>query len=142
VAKHERLLQRDDRARRAGRHIRGGTRALGGVMTFDAVLPRVIAEPSNGGGVEAERASRGADDAVGAITPNSSRGRRRLPRILEAASQLFLRDGYSATSIEAVLEASGGSKATLYSYFSTKDELFRAVVKEAIRNEARPTLAL
>lgn len=65
-----------------------------------------------------------------------------MARIIEAATHLFLRDGYAATSIEAVLEASGGSKATLYSYFSTKDDLFRAVVQEAIRNEPRPALEL
>src|SRR5690606_34160181 len=111
-------------------------------MTFDVTVAKVIAGTSRNRGEAAERAGKSHDDALGPITPNSMRGRRRLARILDAATQLFLRDGYAATSIEAVLEASGGSKATLYSYFSTKDELFRAVVQEAIRNEARPILTL
>lgn len=109
-------------------------------MTFDATLARVIAKRSKSAEGAGEHAGRPVDDGLSAVTPNSSRGRRRLARIIDAATQLFLRDGYAATSIEAVLEASGGSKATLYSYFSTKDELFRAVFKEAIRNEAQPTL--
>lgn len=88
------------------------------------------------------RGERRSGDVVGSITPNSMRGRRRLARIIAAATELFLRDGYASTSIEAVLDASGGSKATLYSYFSTKDDLFRAVVQEAIRNEPRPMLEL
>jgi AcrR family transcriptional regulator len=48
--------------------------------------------------------------------------------MLESATELFLRDGYDQTSIDAILERSGGSKATLYSYFPTKEDLFRAVV--------------
>src|SRR5690606_39421853 len=109
-------------------------------MTFDVTVAKVIAGTSRNRGEAAERAGKSHDDALGPITPNSMRGRRRLARIIEAATQLFLRDGYAATSIEAGLDASGGSKATLYSYFSTKDDLFRAVVQEALRNERRPTL--
>lgn len=111
-------------------------------MRFDATLARVITDQSQDAAEETEHIEAPGGNAVGPVTPNSMRGRRRLARILDAATQLFLRDGYAATSIEAVLEASGGSKATLYSYFSTKDELFRAVVQEAIRNEARPILTL
>lgn len=111
-------------------------------MTLNATLARAIAERSRDDAGSAERAERPNDDVIGPVMPNSTRGRRRLARIIEAATQLFLRDGYAATSIEAVLDASGGSKATLYSYFSTKDDLFRAVVQEAFRNERQPTLEL
>ena len=111
-------------------------------MTFDISLAKVIAGTSKGRPPDDLERERGIHDVLTPITPNSMRGRRRLARIIEAATQLFLRDGYAATSIEAVLDASGGSKATLYSYFSTKDELFRAVVQEAIRTEPQPTLKL
>jgi AcrR family transcriptional regulator len=63
-----------------------------------------------------------------AIEPQSARGRARLARMLAAATELFLRDGYEQTSIDAILVQSGGSKATLYAYFPTKEELFRAVI--------------
>lgn len=48
--------------------------------------------------------------------------------ILDAARALFLRDGYAATSTDAVAREAGVSKATLYARFRSKDELFVAVV--------------
>ncbi|QSX74189.1 TetR/AcrR family transcriptional regulator [Lysobacter arenosi] len=49
-------------------------------------------------------------------------------QILEAASELFLRDGYANTSIDAVIEKVGGSKRAIYSHFGGKDDLFAAMV--------------
>jgi len=65
----------------------------------------------------------------------SSRGQRRKARILSAATKLFLADGYGETSIDAIVEKSGGSKATLYSYYPTKADLFRAVVDSIVTNQ-------
>jgi len=45
--------------------------------------------------------------------PVSSRGQQRKAKILAAATQLFLKIGYGETSIDAIVEKSGGSKATL-----------------------------
>ena len=75
------------------------------------------------------------------VAPQSSRGRERHARILCAATELFLRDGYAETSIDSILELSGGSKATLYSYFPTKDDLFRAVIDAVEQVLARGTVA-
>ena len=72
--------------------------------------------------------------------PQSSRGRERRTRILNAATDLFLKTGYGETSIDAIVEVSGGSKATLYSYFPTKDDLFRAVIEEVVSNRKDPEL--
>src|SRR5690554_7118599 len=72
--------------------------------------------------------------------PNSSRGRERLARILDAATELFLRDGYGATSIDSILEVAGGSKATLYNYFPTKDDLFRAVIDDVLSTAEKTAL--
>ena len=74
-------------------------------------------------------------------SPKSSRGRKRCERILAAATELFLRNGYGATSIDSIVECSGGSKATIYSYFPTKDDLFRAVVDAIVSNRDVPELA-
>jgi len=68
--------------------------------------------------------------------PQSARGRARLAKMLAAATELFLRDGYDQTSIDAILELSGGSKATLYAYFPTKEDLFRAVIDGVMVNNA------
>jgi TetR/AcrR family transcriptional regulator, mexJK operon transcriptional repressor len=48
--------------------------------------------------------------------------------ILNIAREAFLRDGYAATSMSQIAAKVGGSKATLYNYFPSKQDLFFAVV--------------
>lgn len=50
--------------------------------------------------------------------------------ILKAAAQVFLERGYADASIDAVVERSGGSKATVYALFGNKEGLFSAAVAE------------
>ncbi len=52
--------------------------------------------------------------------------------LLDAALALFVERGYAATRVEAVAERAGVSKGTLFLYFSSKEELFKAVVRENI----------
>jgi AcrR family transcriptional regulator len=54
-------------------------------------------------------------------------------RILVAASDLFYRHGIRAVGVEAIAEAAGTNKMTLYRHFSSKDEL----VAEYLRCLAR-----
>jgi AcrR family transcriptional regulator len=68
------------------------------------------------------------------LEPQSARGRARLAQILDAAADLFLEVGYEQTSIDAILLRSGGSKSTLYAYFPTKQDLFRAVIDSVVAN--------
>ncbi len=68
------------------------------------------------------------------LEPQSARGRVRLTKILNAATDLFLEVGYEQTSIDAILLRSGGSKSTLYAYFPTKEDLFRAVIDSVVDN--------
>jgi AcrR family transcriptional regulator len=49
-------------------------------------------------------------------------------RILDAAAELFTRNGYGGTSIEAIAAHAGIGKLTLYRRFADKDVLFQAVV--------------
>ena len=72
--------------------------------------------------------------------PASSRGKRRKAKILSAATRLFLSVGYGDTSIDAIVDKSGGSKATLYSYYPTKADLFRAVVESIVTYQEGPVL--
>lgn len=58
-------------------------------------------------------------------------------RILEAAAQLFLAEGYGSTTIEAVATRAGISKRTFYHRFDDKSALFAAVVHEIIE-QIRP----
>lgn len=48
--------------------------------------------------------------------------------IIDAAASVFLEMGYERTSMNEVTKRMGGSKATIYSYFPSKEDLFIAVV--------------
>ena len=50
-------------------------------------------------------------------------------RILDAATAMFLQDGFGGASLERIAEAAGAGKATLYSRYSGKEALFAEVVK-------------
>lgn len=52
--------------------------------------------------------------------------------LLDAALALFVEKGFAATRVEAVAARAGVSKGTLFLYFPSKDELFKAVVRENI----------
>jgi AcrR family transcriptional regulator len=78
--------------------------------------------------------------AVHRLEPQSARGRARLAKILDAATELFLKVGYEQTSIDAILVQSGGSKSTLYAYFPTKEDLFRSVIDSVVDNDVGASL--
>src|ERR1700712_2496679 len=48
--------------------------------------------------------------------------------ILEAAKNLFIRNGYANTSMDAVAAEAGVSKLTVYSHFTDKETLFSCAV--------------
>ncbi len=50
--------------------------------------------------------------------------------VMDAAMTLFLAQGYGATSMEQVARTANVSKATLYAYFESKDQLFAIIVSE------------
>jgi AcrR family transcriptional regulator len=62
---------------------------------------------------------------------------RRLPRaerreqILQAATRAFARTGYAATSLEDVAAEAGVTHVILYRHFTSKNELYRAVLDRA-----------
>lgn len=58
------------------------------------------------------------------------RKQERRAAIVAAARKSFLEDGYAATSMSGLLATLGGSKATLWSYFRSKEELFAAVIED------------
>jgi len=68
-------------------------------------------------------------------TPTAAprRARRKQARpgeLLEAALALFVEKGFAATRVEEVAARAGVSKGTLFLYFPSKEELFKAVVRE------------
>ena len=53
-------------------------------------------------------------------------------RILTVARRQFERKGYSRTSMREIAELSGVGVGNIYNYFTSKDELFREVVRPVL----------
>ena len=73
--------------------------------------------------------------ASSSAPPVAKRERRKDARpgeLLDAALDLFVEKGFAATRVEEVAARAGVSKGTLFLYFQSKDELFKAVVRENI----------
>lgn len=60
--------------------------------------------------------------------------------ILDSAAEVFQEMGFERTTMSAICERLGYSKATLYNYFASKEELFSAVVFEATEAEFQASL--
>ena len=56
--------------------------------------------------------------------------------IIRIAAELFDDLGYERTSMSAIAANVGGSKATLYGYFQSKEDLLRAVLDRDVNEEA------
>jgi AcrR family transcriptional regulator len=56
--------------------------------------------------------------------------------IVRIAAELFEELGYERTSMSAIAARVGGSKATLYGYFASKEELLRTVLDQDVNEEA------
>ena len=70
--------------------------------------------------------------------PKTKRSQRLLPvreRILLAAGDLFHKQGIRGVGVEAIAEAAGTNKMTLYRYFDSKDELIAEWVRGMIAHK-------
>ncbi len=73
--------------------------------------------------------------SAGPTSHPARRARRKEARpgeILIAALTLFAERGFAATRLEDVARRAGISKGTIYLYFPTKEDLFRAVVRQDV----------
>jgi len=64
-----------------------------------------------------------------------------LARILEAAYRVFARRGYEAATVEEITDECGIAKGALYTHFGSKEELFRTILVERVRQRAAETAA-
>jgi TetR/AcrR family transcriptional repressor of mexJK operon len=70
----------------------------------------------------------GTVSPAGALTsPRTAKTRQTIDRILKAATELFLKEGYSGTNLQQVASAAGVTKPTVYSHFKSKEGLLQAV---------------
>ena len=66
---------------------------------------------------------------------NPQRKRRKEARpseIVDAATSVFAENGYAGANLDEVARRAGVAKGTLYRYFETKEDLFRAVARAAV----------
>ena len=73
--------------------------------------------------------------------PTREEAEARNVRLLEVATQLFMERGFDGTSIDAVAEAAGISKPTVYARYHDKRDLFAAVLRKRIRDSLAPLSA-
>ena len=64
----------------------------------------------------------------------TEKGRKRYELIVKTALDLFLKNGYEKTSLNDIVAISGGSLASIYTFFENKEGLFKAIIEQEIDN--------
>ncbi|MEV5576546.1 TetR/AcrR family transcriptional regulator [Spirillospora sp. NPDC052269] len=72
----------------------------------------------------------------------AERSRRTRERAVQAARELFVEQGYGATSLQQVADRAGLAVQTLYFVFGNKRTLFKDVVDTAIAGDAEPVATM
>ena len=72
--------------------------------------------------------------------PDEPRSVRKRNEILDAATTLFLRNGYLGTSMDEIAALARVSKQTVYKHFADKERLFEAIVAAAVDAAGNPVL--
>ena len=74
------------------------------------------------------------------LTRSASQARTR-HMVIEAATELFLRDGFRATSLEQIAEEAGFTRGAVYSNFANKTEMGIAVIEALYEREEHRAIA-
>jgi AcrR family transcriptional regulator len=80
----------------------------------------------------------------GAKAPRTERGRRSLRALLDAAAAEFGEKGFHESSVVSITSRAGMALGSFYTYFDSKESLFRALVKDMsaqVRDHVAPSLA-
>ncbi|GGO92655.1 TetR/AcrR family transcriptional regulator [Stakelama pacifica] len=72
--------------------------------------------------------------------PRTERGRRTLRALLDAAAEEFGDKGFHEGSISGITRRAGVALGTFYTYFDSKDAIFRALVRD-MSGQVRDTVA-
>jgi AcrR family transcriptional regulator len=81
-----------------------------------------------------------ATGETGREAPRSARGLRTRARLVEAARTVFERDGFLDARITDITKEAGVASGTFYTYFDSKEEIFRAVVEAVQEDMLHPRL--
>lgn len=71
-----------------------------------------------------------APQVSGDKTPRTERGRKTLRKLLDAAAQEFAEKGFHEASISGITRSAGVALGSFYTYFDSKDAIFRALVSD------------
>lgn len=85
--------------------------------------------------------SRGGNDAK---IPRTERGRRTLRKLLDASATEFGEKGFHEASVSSITRRAGVALGSFYTYFDSKEALFRALVQDMsdnVRSNARAAIA-
>ena len=61
-------------------------------------------------------------------------------RIIEKGLKLFVKNGYEATTLDAIAEAAGISRRTVFYYFKSKEDVLLAAHDSGFREALRPAM--
>jgi AcrR family transcriptional regulator len=94
---------------------------------------------------DAEAAAQRREAALGEGTkaPRTERGRRTLRALLDAAAAEFGEKGFHESSVVSITSRAGVALGSFYTYFDSKETLFRALVKDMsaqVRDHVAPVL--
>jgi AcrR family transcriptional regulator len=84
-----------------------------------------------------------AEAASAGKEPRTARGRKTLRAILDAAAEEFGEKGFHEGSISGITRRAGVALGSFYTYFDSKDDVFRALVRdmsEQVRENVAPAL--
>ncbi|MDJ0642577.1 MAG: TetR/AcrR family transcriptional regulator [Erythrobacter sp.] len=76
-------------------------------------------------------------------TPRTERGRKTLRKLLDASAVEFGEKGFHEASVSSITRRAGVALGSFYTYFDSKDALFRALVadmSDAVKSSARSAL--
>lgn len=86
---------------------------------------------SNRNKAQADHSAKQSSSNLPTLSATASTGKRgKREQIVKAAVKIFLEKGFAATSMNAVAEEAGVIKATIYSHFKDKEQLFAAIIQE------------
>ena len=89
-------------------------------------------------------AGAGVSPASAGKAPRTERGRKTLRAILDAAAAEFGEKGFHEGSISGITRRAGVALGSFYTYFDSKDAVFRALVRDMsdqVRDRVAPVLA-
>lgn len=70
------------------------------------------------------------DELAVSKAPRTERGKRTLRKLLDAAAAEFGERGYHEASISGITQRAGAALGTFYTYFDSKEQVFRALVDD------------